>query len=121
MFSINLSDHAMVDITRRKFPTSKDKTSFKGRSYKNYDTNILKEHLRSHDWETFYKTDDPNILWNEIDNIILEMLNNMCPFKEFRVKVMKEPWINNDILELIKEKKDRLLDRAKKTKKNRRH
>ena len=48
-------------------------------------------------------------------NNIETALNKICPLRTFRIKKYKEPWITQELLELIKDK-DRLLKKAKRTK-----
>ena len=48
-------------------------------------------------------------------NKILEIADRMCPLKRYKVPQAKDPWITNEILEMIKDK-DRLLRKAKKRK-----
>ena len=43
---------------------------------------------------------------------IRTVIDKMCPLKHYKVAQAKEPWITNEILEMIKDK-DRLLRRAK--------
>ena len=42
----------------------------------------------------------------------MTVIDEMCPLKQYKVAQSKEPWVTNEILELIKDK-DRLLRRAK--------
>ena len=43
------------------------------------------------------------------------IIDEMCPLKLFKIKQEKEPWISNQLIELIKDK-DYALKRAKKSK-----
>ena len=53
--------------------------------------------------------------WNCLIDITGNSINRMCPLKLFRIKQEKEPWISNQLIELIKDK-DHALKRAKKSK-----
>ena len=46
----------------------------------------------------------------------MSVIDNICPLKKYKVAQAKEPWVTNEILEMIKDK-DRLLRRAKNNKK----
>ena len=46
---------------------------------------------------------------------MLSIADRMCPLKRYKVAQAKDPWITNEILEMIKDK-DRLLRKAKKCK-----
>ena len=48
------------------------------------------------------------------DNIT-KIADTICPSKTFKIKKFKEPWLSNEILELIKDK-DRALKKAKRSK-----
>ena len=43
---------------------------------------------------------------------IMSTIDRMCPLTNYKVAKSKEPWVTNEILEMIKDK-DRLLRRAK--------
>ena len=69
---------------------TKKKCEFIGRSYRNYNREIVQQSLI-----------DEN--WTEFENGV----------KSFKFKQEKEPWISNHLIELIKDK-DYALNRAKK-------
>ena len=46
--------------------------------------------------------------------IIADVLDYMCPLKDIKIKQTKEPWMSNEIIELIYDKNN-LLKKAKKT------
>ena len=48
-------------------------------------------------------------------NKIISIADQMCPLKSYKVAQAKDPWITNEVLEMIKDK-DRLLRKAKKHK-----
>ena len=50
--------------------------------------------------------------WDCLLRIIYETIDSMCPLKTLKVKQVKEPWISNQLIELIKDK-DHALRRAK--------
>ena len=56
--------------------------------------------------------DDVNLAWDPMLANIKLTIDNMCPLKKYKVAKAKEPWVTNEILEMIKDK-DRLLRRAK--------
>ena len=85
-------------------------------SYLNYSEEIFVEHLHDIDWTQLYAANDPEIAWCIMKNAILSIIDIMCPIKTYNTKQVKDPWINNEILEAIHDK-DRLLARAKRTQK----
>ena len=115
MADINISDHQLIYFIKKKQRDIPTKTTFEGRSYRNYDCELLSERLDEHDWNRFYIEAVPNILWDIMLNNIETTLNEICPLRTFRIKKYKEPWITQELLELIKDK-DSLLKKAKRTK-----
>ena len=116
--NINLSDHEMVLITRKKVKIKQEKITFIGRSYKNYDKAKFSERLLNQNWDSFNnENNNPELLWNTIVDNITKSIDNMCPLKTFKVRSTDKPWFTNEILEQIKDK-DRALKRAKKSGKN---
>ena len=113
---INLSDHQLVYVQRKKSKMPIKKTTFKGRSYRNYDVNIFKQEIVEQNWNELFASTEPEKIWDIMLSKITEVADNMCPVKEFKIKKYKDPWITPEILDLINEK-DRALKKAKKTKK----
>ena len=112
---VSLSDHLLIHCTRRQLRLPKVKCNFTGRSYRNYNKEIFQQNIREANWENFNASSNVTDKWDLFENIIRGTIDNMCPLKDFRIKQKKEPWISNELIELIKDK-DNLLKRAKKSK-----
>ena len=67
------------------------------------------------DWGNFDQLNDPNRLWDLMLLNISDSLDNICPLKNSKIKKYKEPWLSQELLELIKDK-DIYLKKAKRTK-----
>ena len=115
VMDINISDHSMILLTRKRLSKPKKKCSFKGRSYRNYDKDIFQNNIRNSDWTKFNVLNTAEGKWKEFENITRSCIELMCPIKQFKVKQEKEPWITPQLIELIKDK-DLALKRAKKSK-----
>ena len=113
---INLSDHQLVYIQRKKQKMPTKRITFQGRSYKNFNTNDFKNDIVELDWDGFFASRDPETLWDIMFSNIMVTTDRMCPMKQFKVKKYRDPWISSELIELIKEK-DRALKKAKKDKK----
>ena len=109
------SDHEMVVLTRQHVKFKDKKTSFIGRSYKNYNKDNFVNSLRNMNWELIALNNDPALMWDYLINRIKSQIDLACPLKRFKVKVTNKPWITLEIIEQIKDK-DRALKRAKRTK-----
>ena len=77
-----------------------------GRSYRHYNKAILQETLRERDWTEFHYTRDVDRAWEIILSTILPVLDNMCPIRKHQIKDKGEPWLNNLLLQKIREKNE---------------
>ena len=112
---LNISDHSMILLTRKRFTKIKKKCAFIGRSYRNYDKNIFQNNIENSDLSKYDKATSAEEKWMDFENITRSCIDKMCPTKSFRIKQEKEPWITPHLIELIKDK-DLALKRAKKSK-----
>ena len=111
---LNISDHQLVYVIHKKVKLQKEKNTFWGRSYRNYNKDEFINQLKNNNWFDIETETCPNKIWNEFLHVITSMIDNQCPLKEFRIKKVKEPWVSQELLEFIKDK-DRALRKAKKT------
>ena len=112
----NFSDHLAILTKRKRFTKTINKVTFRGRSYRNYDRNLLQNGLINADWNAFYNNQSPSDCWELMEEKIRSEINKMCPIKTFKVKEVREPWVTNELLEEIKDK-DRALKTAKRSRK----
>ena len=112
---VNISDHLPVFVNRKNPNVVYEKTKFIGHSYRRYEKNIFAAELEGANWNVYDAETDPNILYEIFCSNITDTLDTCCPLKNFTVKKYKEPWITNELLELIKDK-DLALKKAKRTK-----
>ena len=68
----NLSDHLAVAVTRKKPKVPKEKISFQGRSYKNYNKHDFQTNLVDSKWEGFYGENNPTVPWDIMEDKILQ-------------------------------------------------
>ena len=112
---VNMSDHQLIFFVQKKNKDIPTKTKFDGRSYRNYEYQRFVEILGNQHWGNYNQLDDPNQMWDIMLENITKSLDEICPQKTFKIKKYKEPWINQELLEIIKDK-DALLKKAKRTK-----
>ena len=72
----------------------------------------FKYNLVNQDWGELYTSSNANDNWEIITNRISVEINRTCPLRDFKVKSKRDTWINNEILEKIKDK-DQARQRAK--------
>ena len=111
--SWNLSDHELVFITRKHQSKLKQKTTFTGRTYRNYSQNIFQNEIKNLEWIYFFTIKDPELAWKHLINKLKPIIDRYCPSKEYKIKNVKDPWIMNELLEMIHDK-NYFLAKAKK-------
>ena len=104
ILDLNISDHDLVYVSKKKESVKRKQMTFLGRSYRNYNKEILQNYLRESNWDEFWLLDDPNVCWDFILKNITRELDRMCPLKERKVRLSNEPWLTNGILEAIYDK-----------------
>ena len=99
-----IGDHEMVYVTRKMCKRDKKKKQIIGRKYKNYSKLRYTKRLIDVDWGFI---DGPSDVGNKWDRIVHEMevaLQEDCPMAVFTVREHQDPWISNEILEIISNK-----------------
>ena len=107
--TLNLSDHDLVYIVRKKSKCIRESTAFTGRSYRNYDRETFQQCLMDLEWHPFYAMTDPDHAWAYLLHKIEAEIDKMCPVKEIKIKKPKAQWISNELLEFINDKDDLLI------------
>ena len=112
--NVNISNHEMIFCTRKHIPKVKQQATFTGRSYREYNQDVFQNSLRNENWDDFWRQRDPDIAWEMLRSKIAKILDDMCPIRTFKIANCKEPWLNNDLHEKLRDK-DYFLKRAKHT------
>ena len=112
------SDHYLTYCSRKnvKFSLGKHKR-IKFRSMKNYSQLDFLNKLGNIDWSVVLNCQDVNEAWSIFKAIFTGILDEIAPFKEVRIRGRTEPWMNGDILDLIR-KRDKALGDSNKNKEN---
>ena len=98
VLDINISDHLPVFILRKKVNVRSPKCEFKGRSYRNYDKEMLSVKLNQYSWDEFYMLEDVNECWQTMIDRIMVTLDELCPIKTFSFTKEKQPWLDQELL-----------------------
>ena len=106
--TLNISDHDLVYVIWKKDKPTKVQLSFRGRSYRHYDREQFQDNLANLDWQSLYVCNDIDQAWNIMLEKIRYEIELMCPLKNIKINKQKDPWITNEILELINDKNDLL-------------
>ena len=102
---LNISDHELIFIIRKMSKKKTQLIDFKGRSYRTYNHEVFTTNLLEFDWIPFYQLGNVDIAWSQSLTRITTVLDKMCPLKEIHIKKKKDPWITNELIELINDKK----------------
>ena len=112
---IGMSDHILTYCSRKVVKKQISQHNvIKIRSLKNYSPEHLLNSIFSANWSNVYCS-DVNHAWETFKTIFTGILDHVAPIKEIRLKSRTEPWINNTILEDIRNR-DSFLYQYKKTK-----
>ena len=114
---VNISDHQMILVTRKKIKVPKQKCSFTGRSYRNYNKDEFQNRIKNADWSDYDDKRNVEDKWQQLLKLVYGILDVMCPLKTFRINQVKEPWITAPLIELIKDKDKAIKDAKKKKRK----
>ena len=113
-----VSDHFIIFCTRKITREHIGKhNNINIRSLKNYDQDTFRENLRGTDWSPVTSSFDSNVIWEIFSTIFNQKIDEVAPPKESRIKNRTEPWINNEILELMRER-DKVLYHSNRNKAN---
>ena len=111
---LNISDHELVYVVRKKVKTKSNVINTFGRSYKNYDKEAFQQLMNDHDWSQLEGIADPGEYWEILINGITSEIEKLCPLKKIILKDYGDPWISREIVEVLKDKK-RLFLKAKRS------
>ena len=100
---VNLSDHELIYVSRKKMKEKFQTTETQGRSYMNYDKETFQRKLRDTNWDNLADIVDVNQYWSKVEVIIRAAIDSMCPLKRMVIKDKGDPWISNELVELIKD------------------
>ena len=115
VYDILISDHQLIFCTRKKSKTCYNHINYSGRSYRQYNKEVFQNLLMNENWEEYWQYDNPEVCWNYILEKINNILNIMCPIKNRKIKDCNEPWITDELIDLIHQK-NRAWKKAKKSK-----
>lgn len=117
VISVGVSDHMLTFCTRKvsRGQINSHKT-VKIRSMKNYTVDDFNDKLSNVDWSEVTKCKDSDLAFTRFSDIFLEIIDEVAPVKEVRLKQRSEPWVTGEILDCIQER-DLNLYKYKKTNK----
>ena len=93
----------MIYITRKKRKVPFQRIQFEGRSYRNCNRVDFQLALNL-DWAKLYKLDCPELCWEDILKKIDPVVSRTCPIKKRTSRSKGDPWMTNEINEIIHDK-----------------
>ena len=109
-----LSDHRPTYVIKKKHRDARPKEIFYGRSYKNFNEEDFRNILGRKDWVNILDTSTPEKAWQSLFGCIKEEVDRFCPYKKFTVRAHKPEWLDNNLIEQIKDR-DYFYKKAKRT------
>ena len=73
-------------------------------TFKNFSESDFQDDVSKFEWNRVYSTSDNNESANEFQNLLLNSCNKNAPVRKKKVKKNSLPWINADILRLMRER-----------------
>ena len=111
-----ISDHFITYCTRKIVRGQIGKhNTVKIRPMKDYSKESFIDLLNECDWDLVCQSRDVNEAWVKFSTMFTQVLDDIAPEKEIRIKGRTEPWIDAEILELMQER-DRALFNANRNK-----
>ena len=114
-----ISDHYITFCTRKIFKNPIGKhNKIKIRSMKDYSNDTFSDSLNEKDWSIVtQEKNDVNISLEKFNTMLIDSIDDVAPEKEIRIKGNTEPWIDEEALELIRQR-DRALFKSNQNKSN---
>ena len=115
VFHTGFSDHSLVYIIWGKSRSTQTHHVYKKyRHFKNLSESNFQDDVSKIEWNRVYSTSDINESANEFQNLLLNSCDKDAPVRKKKVKKNSLPWINADILRLMRER-DSIKNKAIKT------
>jgi len=102
VFSLTNSDHRFTFFVRGKVKMESSSTIIKFRSFKDVNWDKFSDEFKNYDWNCLNQVFDSEEQIDLFEKIILVKLDEICPIKRKRVKISSAPWMNSEVLDLIK-------------------
>ena len=113
---LNLSDHVPIFINIKKEKPIYSKTTFTGRTYKNFEEELFINKLCEAGFvEIPTHSPEPNQCWERLYNTVIDALNVMAPLHTSTFRKDRPEWLTADLIEIMKDR-DRAMKLACKSK-----
>ena len=100
-----ITDHHTVYCIRKKDRDYHEKEMKTVRDDAKYEHGDFKMLLTNSNWDLFDNLIDPNLQWEVMLDVVLNILSIMCPFIKVFARKTIIPWLSQKIYHAIREKK----------------
>ena len=114
VLNYNISDHKAIYIIKKKVRNCTATEVHIGRSYRRLTSEALEQVLSRIDKNKIMQIDEPNKCWEEIEGVIMEAANKLCPVKELKIRITTVDYLTPDLLEMQRDR-DKQAKKADKT------
>ena len=117
VFPLSIGDHDMIGCVR-KINNGKFKPKvITSRNYKNYNPDEMIKDFEKVDWNVIYGIQDVNTALTFFNSIVKQIFDKHAPVTVKRARGKPCRWLNSDLKKLMKDR-DRVLEKARKSKKD---
>ncbi len=99
-----LSDHHLVYVARKRAKIKREVSYFYGRSYRNFDSNLLYQDIRNCNWLPLYGIQDVDAAAEYLTSVLLSIFNTHAPFTKIKCKSNQAKWVTGEFLSLLDER-----------------
>ena len=99
-----ISDHQPIYVVKKKQREKHERTTFTGRSYKNFNLELFKERLLRIDLSDLFDMEDPSVMWDKLLGYIQHDLDIHCPIRTSLFRNYRPSWFNESLIEQIKDR-----------------
>ena len=116
VIDIGISDHQLIFCTRKINRIKSGATKYINfRSMKKYTKNLFIEKLRAINFPNYENFQDVNSAYSHFINKLTDVIDNIAPIKQSKVKNKSQEWFDGEIAEKIA-RRDKLFKKFKKSK-----
>ena len=104
VLNYNISDHKAIYVIKKKDRNCKAVETHIGRSYKKLNREALSEILRRKDTRRVTLIGEPNQCWEELEKILVQAADELCPVKELKIRTHTVEYLTPDLLGLQRDR-----------------
>ena len=104
VIDLGISDHSLVYIRREKIKIERKPRTITTRSFKNFNQEAFLEDLGNLDWSNVVESNDIDSATDAFNSNLISALDRHAPLVQKRIRHDSPPWLNDGLLDAIKER-----------------